>query len=250
VIKTPFLKEVFIENFDFDSNVYPFNIPFVKNNNLHFRINRPVIILVGDNGTGKSTILESIAKKCGFNTSSGSYHLYDLDEEKMLLDKHLKLIWDIKVSNGFFLRAESFTNFAKFIDEQAKEFGSFEVYKYYGGKSLNEQSHGESFLSLFASRFNQKGIYILDEPEAALSPTRILSLMSIIKNLTDKGNSQFIIATHSPILMAYPYAQLFYIDDDIIKETTYEKTEHYKISKDFLNNPERYFNYLFDDNGN
>ena len=247
-MEAPFLREIYLQDLNFISDDFPFDLPFIKNNNFHIKIHSPVTIIAGDNGSGKSTILKSIATSCGFNLNSGNKdHICDLNNDKFTaLNKHLKYLWNIRISNGFFLRSDNFIHFANFLDEQAKEHGP-RVFKYYGGKSLNEQSHGEAYLSLFSNRFSQKGIYILDEPEVALSPSKILSLMSIIKDLSNEGKSQFIIATHSPILMAYPFAQFFYIDDTGIKETTFDKAEHYIITKSFLDNPERYFKYLFDD---
>ena len=248
MIRAPFLKEIYLHDFNFDSNTFPFSIPFIKNNNFHLKIHSPVIIISGDNGSGKSTILKSIAFNCNFNLNGGSnQHNFDSNESASLLNKHLKFLWNIKVSNGFYLRSDNFINFANFIDEQAKEHGEVIAYKYYGGKSLNQQSHGEALLSLFFNRFNEEGIYILDEPEVALSPEKILALMRIIKKLTDNGKSQFIIATHSSMLMAYPYAQFFYIKNNHIEETSYDETEHYTLTKSFLDCPERYFKHLFDD---
>jgi predicted ATPase len=137
------------------------------------------------------------------------------------------------------MRAESFYNFATYI-EQVSDLRA------YGGKSLHAQSHGESFLSLFANRFEQ-GIYILDEPEAALSPQRQLSFLRIIHELERPAHAQFLISTHSPILLGYPGAVLFSLDGDSIREIAYRETEHYLVTRDFLNSPERYFKHLFRD---
>jgi predicted ATPase len=135
------------------------------------------------------------------------------------------------------MRAESFYNFAAYI-EQVSDLRA------YGGKSLLAQSHGESFLSLFTNRFEQ-GLYILDEPEAALSPQRQLSFLRIIHELESSAQAQFLISTHSPILLSYPGAVLFSLDGDTIRHTTYRDTEHYRVTRDFLNAPERYFRHLF-----
>ena len=139
---------------------------------------------------------------------------------------------------GFFFRAESFFNFASYIETVSD-------LRAYGGKSLHQQSHGESFLALFENRFEQ-GFYILDEPEAALSPQRQLTFMSIIHQLEQPGHAQFLIATHSPILMAYPGAKIICFDDNEMKEANYKDTEHYQLTKGFLDTPERYFRWLFD----
>ena len=136
------------------------------------------------------------------------------------------------------MRAESFYNFATYI-EQVSDLRA------YGGKSLHEQSHGESFLSLFANRFEQ-GLYILDEPEAALSPQRQLSFLKIIHDLEVPGHAQFLIATHSPIILSYPGAVLFSLDGESIREIAYRESDHYRVTRDFLNAPERYFKHLFD----
>jgi len=159
------------------------------------------------------------------------------------LAEYLTLSWKIKTGQGFFMRAESFFNFATYIDEVARS--DRQVLDAYGGKSLHHRSHGEAFLSLFHNHF-QKGIYILDEPEAALSPQRQLSLLSIINKLEREGKAQFIISTHSPILMSYPGADIFLLDDNI-KLTDYKNTEHYQLTKSFLESPELYFRHLFDD---
>lgn len=170
---------------------YPFSIPAIKNlNQLYFE--KPVTFFVGENGSGKSTLLEAIAYKCEFNTAGGGRNNYFyLPASESALGEYIRLAWLPKVTNGFFLRAESFYNFASHIDEIG-------VYDAYGGRSLHQQSHGESFLSLFTNRFRSKdkAIYLLDEPEAALSPQRQLSFLKLLHDLTLSGNSQFIIAAH------------------------------------------------------
>ncbi|WP_073328792.1 AAA family ATPase [Chryseobacterium carnipullorum] len=155
----------------------------------------------------------------------------------------LTLSWKTKTGQGFFMRAESFFNFATYIDEVAKE--DRRALDAYGGKSLHQQSHGEAFLSLFHNHF-QKGLYILDEPESALSPQRQLSLLSVIHKLEKAGKAQFIISSHSPILMSYPGAEIYLLDDPI-QRTHYKETEHYELTKNFLESPELYFRHLFED---
>ncbi|MDQ1001163.1 putative ATPase [Neobacillus niacini] len=221
-------------------NLYPFSIPAIENLD-EIKIDRNVTFFVGENGSGKSTLLEAIADKCGFHTAGGgrnnSYDVYETDSE---LSQFIRLSWMPKVTNGFFLRAESFYHFATHIDE-VDENG----FKDYGGKSLLQQSHGESFLSLFLNRFNGEAIYLLDEPEAALSPARQLTLLKIIHDLESKGDSQFIIATHSPILMGYPEADIYSFDNGEISKINYEDTDHYSITKYFLENRNRFLHELF-----
>ena len=259
-MKAPFLNKIFLSNnIKYNKSEYPFNIDYIKNGNLNLIIKKPVVIIVGDNGTGKTTLLKAISQHCGFNIYGGNQdHFYESEKavsypETLAIQKLNSILtysWNIKVNSGFFMRADSFIHFQNYLDNLAEElkgmYSKEDIYGYYGGKSLNEQSHGESFLSLFSNRFDKKGIYVLDEPDAALSPNKLLTFMSIIKNLTDTGNAQFIISTHSPILMSYPYAQFLYISNGNITETTYEESEHYKTTVDFLKNKEKYFKYLFE----
>lgn len=215
---------------------YPFNISaFEHFEELHLPTN--VTFFVGENGSGKSTLLEAIAYECGFHTAGGSRnHLYDVHESHSALGEYIRLIWSRKVTRGFFLRAETFYHFASYLDTIP------ESYSAYGGKSLLHQSHGESFMSLFKNAFGQRAIYLLDEPEAALSPTRQLSLMRIIKEL--EHDAQFIIATHSPILLGYPNATIYDFDEQISK-VRYEDTLHYILTKRFLDAKDKVLNELF-----
>lgn len=217
---------------------YPFSLPLIKNNEV-IQFSANVTFFVGENGSGKSTLLEAIAYQCGFNTAGGgrnNYHYVEASEAA--LGDYVRLSWLPKITNGFFMRSESFYQFATHIDE----VGALDSY---GGKSLHCQSHGESFLSLFKNRFGKKAIYLLDEPEAALSPARQLSLLTIIKELSNF--SQFIIATHSPILLGYPDAQIISFDHDQLTEINYEDTDHYQITRRFLENRSKILKELFED---
>ncbi|MGD7009268.1 AAA family ATPase [Metabacillus sp. 84] len=227
-------------------NAYPYSIPAIRNiKELVF--DSSVTFFCGENGSGKSTLLEAIAYQCGFNTAGGSRsNFYDADASQSDLGEHLQLSWFPKTSSGFFFRAESFFQFASHIDEQAKMHPS--ALESYGGKSLHHQSHGESFLSLFTNRFGSgNAIYLLDEPEAALSPQRQLSLIRIIHDLTREGEAQFIIATHSPILLGYPNASIRLFGGGEIVETEYERTEHYQLTKYFLDHREKLLAEIFKD---
>jgi len=236
----PFLSEINIPSFNI--NDYPFNIPSIKNG-VKLKLRNNVTFFVGENGSGKSTLLETVAETIGFSLRGGNKNHNTTNGHESLLTKETKLTWIPKrITNGFFMRAESFFNFADYIDELAKE--DSRAYDAYGGKSLHHQSHGESFLSLFTNKF-EKGIYILDEPEAALSPARILSFITIINQLEKSGRAQFLIATHSPMLLCYPGANIFSFDENGIQSVDYEATEHYTLTKIFLNNPDAYFRFLF-----
>ncbi|MEG0614379.1 MAG: AAA family ATPase [Oscillospiraceae bacterium] len=221
---------------------YAFFLPIFKDFN-SLKFNKNVTFFCGENGSGKSTLLEAIAVSCGFNAEGGTKNFnFSTSETHSDLYKFLSVEKGIKKpKDGFFLRAESFYNVASNIDELDK---IMPLLSSYGGKSLHKQSHGESFISLVANRFGGNGLYILDEPEAALSPMRQMSLLSMIYQLVE-DNSQFIIATHSPILMAFPDADIFAFDDDKITLTSYKETENYTVTKQFLDNPERMVRYLF-----
>lgn len=233
----PFLHRIASLPEKIDQAKYPFNIR-VFSNGIDLAIRSKVTFVVGENGTGKSTLLEAIAECCGFNPEGGNRdHHRAVFADRSPLAQALRLSWLPKVTEGFFMRAESFYNFATYIEEVSDM-------RAYGGKSLHEQSHGESFISLFANRFEQ-GIYILDEPEAALSPQRQLTFLKIIHDLASSGHAQFIIATHSPIILSYPGAVLFSLDGDALQEIDYRETKHFLITRDFLNSPERFFKHLF-----
>ena len=223
---------------------YPFSLPIVQNLQ-EITFPSQVTFFVGENGAGKSTILEGIACQAGFGREGGSKNInFKTSAERTytgteLFAQTLLLSWRRKCKDGYFLRAESFFNVANYLD--ALPNGTLS----YGGKSLHEQSHGESFFSFFSNRMGNDGFFILDEPEAALSPQRQLSLMIIINELCKNSNAQFIIATHSPILLAYPKATIYSCDSGSLETIDYKDTAHYQITKQFLDDPERYVHGLF-----
>jgi len=220
-------------------DVYPFCLPAVKELGT-LKLHPKVTFIVGENGSGKSTLLEAIATSWGFNPEGGTKNFnFGTRRSHSELHESLTLVKGIKrAKDGFFLRAESFFNVATEID-------ALGVTDSYGGRSLHEQSHGESFFALMTNRFGGNGLYILDEPEAALSPSRQLAMLVRMHELIAK-NSQFIIATHSPILMAYPDADIYQIDESGLVRTAYEETEHFLVTKAFLGNPKRQLALLFE----
>lgn len=222
-----------------DQGRYPFSIPSIRSlDKVDFK--GQVTFFVGENGSGKSTLLEAIAWQCGFNPAGGGRNnQFEVDAAGSALGSSLRLSWLPKITNGFFLRAETFYHFASYLDTIPESL------RHYGGKSLHEQSHGEAFLSLFKHRFGGKAIYLLDEPEAALSPARQLALMRIIHDL--KNQAQFIITTHSPILLGFPGAQILSFDEQPIQEVEYEHTTHYVLTRRFLENRRNVLRELFED---
>ena len=206
-----------------------------------------VTILVGENGTGKSTLLEGIAVAYGFNPEGGTRNFnFTTKASHSNLHRHLTLAKTAYAKDGFFLRAESLYNLATNIDEMDAEPSLGQpIRNSYGGVSLHEQSHGESFLSTVQNRFGGNGLYLLDEPEAALSPMKLLTLIVEIDRLV-KRNSQFIIATHSPMLMAFPNADVLELSKNGIRRVDYRETEHFRTMKQFLDCPERMLHYLLE----
>ena len=222
------------------------DIPAIEGLSL-LEFHQPVTFLVGENGTGKSTLLEAVALALGFNPEGGSRNFsFSTRDTHSGLHNYLRLHrGPYRPKDGFFLRAESFYNAASEIDRLADAAPGGDRYlSGYGGKSLHHQSHGESFLNLVHSRFHGQGIYLLDEPEAALSPARQLTLLCELHRLVEAG-SQLLIATHSPILMAYPKGEILLLGDGPIHPVDYRETEHYQITKDFLDHPERMLRILF-----
>ena len=240
------LKRISLINRDgIDTTKYPFTIPSIQRFE-ELELNNKITFFVGENGSGKSTLLEAIAEKCEFNTAGGGRNnYYDVHASHSVLGDYIRLSWMPKITNGFFMRAESFYHFATHIDELQN--GGADAYRSYGGRSLHEQSHGESFFSLFQNRFTERAIYLLDEPEAALSPQRQLAFLRILHDLTVQGNCQFIIATHSPILLGYPGATILSFDEGSIEEIGYEQTDHYQITKYFLDHREKFLKEILSD---
>ncbi|MFE8700510.1 AAA family ATPase [Cytobacillus sp. FJAT-54145] len=245
-INHQFLKRIEIKRDEVPTfNQYPFNIPSIKLlKDITFHPN--VTYLIGENGMGKSTLLEAIAISSGFNPEGGSLNFsFSTYDSHSSLEQYLRVMRGTnRPKDGFFLRAETFYNLASNIEElDSDPLGGGRVIDSFGGVSLHEQSHGEAFFATFMNRFGENGLYILDEPEAALSPLRQLSMLSRIHELVKEG-SQFIIATHSPIIMAYPSSTIFEFSEEGVEERTLEETNHYKIMKQFFEDKERLLHHL------
>lgn len=221
---SPYLRRIASLPERMAQNSHPFTVPAFRHG-IDLELQTSVTFFVGENGSGKSTLLEAIAQICGFSLEGGNRdHYRESVAERSELAQALRLSWFPKMTEGFFMRAESFYNFASYLDQVSD-------LRAYGGRSFHHQSHGESFLALFQHRFEQ-GLYLLDEPEAALSPQRQLAFLKIIHDLASPGHAQFLIATHSPILLAYPGATLYGFTHEGIREIDYRDTEHYRVTKD------------------
>ncbi len=246
-----YISEVVFDNM-LDPHSYLNELPVIQYLSTAQRLvfSKNVTFFVGENGTGKSTLLEAIAVAYGFNAEGGSRNFtFSTNDTHSELFRHLRVQRRDYAKDGFFLRAESLYNVATNIDQMDSEEYEFlvppPVIDGYGGVSLHRQSHGESFLSIVQNRFFGNGLYLLDEPEAALSPMRLLTLMAEIDRLV-KADSQFIIATHSPILLCFPDADVWEFSPNGIERVAYWDTEHFQITKRFLENPERMLRYLLD----
>ncbi len=228
---------------------FPWTVPaFVGLESLD--LHSPVTFLVGDNGSGKSTLLESLAEAAGFNPEGGSQHAnYAALHTNTALHGAIRLIWNRKTRNGFFFRAESFFSYAGYVDDLGP--GATDPY---GGKSLHEWSHGESFLALFKNRLRGQGrrgpesaLYLFDEPEAALSTTGQLAFLRLLKEWADSRRIQVIAATHSPILLALPGASLYSLDSSPLQPITYRESAPYQLTRAFLESPDRFLREIFQD---
>ena len=241
----PYVRAVMLKRDEVPSfDRYPFSVPAIREL-YSLELHPHVTFLVGENGVGKSTLIEAIAVAAGFNAEGGSknfsFATHDTTSE---LHRALRLVRGMqRERDGFFLRAESLYNVASEIERLGPD-----LVDSYGGRSLHAQSHGESFMALALNRFRGQGLYILDEPEAALAPSRQLAMLVLIDRLVKEGGSQFVIATHSPILMAYPDATIYQLSaEGGVGPIAYEETEHFRVTRDFLNNRQAYLSQLLSD---
>lgn len=240
----PFVRSVVLKRDEItDFDVYPFSIPAIQQ--LHtLELHPHVTLFAGENGSGKSTLVEAIAVAAGFNAEGGSRSVnVSTRASHSVLHKHLRLVRGTRrPKTGYFLRAESFFNVATYIEE-LRDPG---IAAAYGDVPLHERSHGESFIALVQHRFGPRGLYILDEPEAALSLRGNLALIRRMHDLVAEG-SQFIVSTHSPILLGYPDAKIYVLSGEGITETAYEQTEVVELTRSFLDGREQFLHHLFRD---
>ena len=250
-LSAPFLRSIALLPERAAPGRFPFTLPFLAGGEFRLDFERSIAFLVGENGGGKSTLLEAIAAQCGFNPHGGHSehrlsHRFEQPEgeggeQEITLSAALRMAWKPKVTNGLFFRAESFFDVARYLDR----VGS----RQYRGRNLHSLSHGESVLAFLDTRIeeDERNIVLLDEPEAALSPERQMALVALLHRWHRSGRVQAIIATHAPIVMAYPEAVILSLDGDTIRPIEFRDTSHYRRLKSFLDAPERYLRRLLED---
>ena len=217
---------------------YPFNLKLF-NETRSIGVDSPVTFFVGENGSGKSTLLEALTRKCGIFIWQGDQRpRFKKSPYEKEFYKSIDVVWKNGRVPGSFFGSDIFANFARILDEWLTMDPG--LIDYFGGKSLMAQSHGQSLMSYFSSRFKIKGVYFLDEPETALSPKSQLELLNLLEKMSRTGHAQFIIATHSPILLACPGARIYSFDRVPVSEIEYENTDHYQIFKSFMADPQKY----------
>jgi predicted ATPase len=235
-LPAPYLKRLWIDPTRVsDREAYPFCLPFLGDD-FELRFERAITIIVGENGTGKSTLLEGIAALAGYDGAGGGKGYRPVDHSDVLevmggeLSDALRASWLPKITRGWFFRAESFFSVARYLDQAAREAGA-------RGPDFLSHSHGEGFLRFFEERCQQQGIFIFDEPESALSPARQIEFLKLLQMMDRSARCQIIMATHSPMLMAYPNATLLRLTKFGLEPTTVEQTDHYKALREFFDDP-------------
>jgi predicted ATPase len=237
-LPAPYLRRLWLDPSRIaDRNAYPFCLPFLGDN-FELGFDRPITIIVGENGTGKSTLLEGIAVLAGYDEAGGGKGYMPVDHSKAIekmggeLSKALRASWLPKITNGWFFRAESFFSVARYLDEVARE-------PFSGGSPPDflSHSHGEGFLRFFEERCQRQGIFIFDEPESALSPARQIEFLKLMQRMEQSTICQVVMATHSPMLMAYPNARLLRLSKYGLEPVTVEQTDHYKVMREFCDDP-------------
>src|SRR6266576_6782490 len=228
----PYLRRIWLDPSRIDDRAaYPFCLPFLHDD-FELSFDQSITIIVGENGTGKSTLLEGIAVLAGYDEAGGAKGYTPVDHSEALetmggeLSKALRAGWLPKINNGWFFRAESFFSVARYLDEVGSPSADFLSY-----------SHGEVFMRFFEERCQRQGIFIFDEPESALSPARQMEFLKLMRRMDMSGNCQVIMATHSPMLMAYPGARLLRLSKYGLEPVTVEQTDHYKVMREFCNDP-------------
>jgi predicted ATPase len=232
----PYLQRVWLDPSRIaDRKAYPFCLPFLRDD-FELSLDQPITIIVGENGTGKSTLLEGIAVLAGFDEAGGGRGYRAVDHSNAVetmggeLSNALRASWLPRITNGWFFRAESFFSVARYLDESARDVGA-------RPPDFLSYSHGEGFLRFFEERCQRQGIFIFDEPESALSPARQMEFLKLMRRMEESTICQIVMATHSPMLMAYPNARLLRLSKYGLDPLTVEQTDHYKVMREFCDDP-------------
>jgi predicted ATPase len=245
-LPAPYLRRVWLDPSGIaDRAAYPFCLPFLQDD-FELSFDRSITIIVGENGTGKSTFLEGIAVLAGFDEAGGGKGYKPVDHSSALevmggeLSKALRASWLPKITNGWFFRAESFFTVARYLDVAARDVGAL-------GPDFLSHSHGEGFLRFFEERCQRQGIFIFDEPESALSPARQMEFLKLMRRMEESTICQIVMATHSPMLMAYPGARLLRLSKYGLEPVTVEQTDHYKVMREFCADPAGFVEAVMDE---
>jgi predicted ATPase len=237
-LKAPYLKRIWLDPARVEEkDCYPFTLPLFRHSDFELAFERAVTIIVGENGTGKSTLLEGIAAFAGYDDAGGGKGYMPVDHSRAIerqggkLGEALRASWLPRIANGWFFRAESFFSVARYLDEAAQDGGG-------PPPDFLSHSHGEGFLRFFEERCQRQGLYIFDEPESALSPTRQIEFLKLLRRMDESGICQVLMATHSPLLMAHPGATLLGLDHRGLTPIGLRDTAHYKLLKEFCNDPD------------
>ena len=245
-MRAPYLKQIWLDDGRIpDRSIYPFCLPIFSRSEFSLEFDSPITIIVGENGIGKSTILEGIAALAGYDEAGGGKGYRPVDHSRALeamggdLGKALRASWLPKVTQGWFFRAESFFSVSRYLDQAAMDAGA-------AAPDFLSHSHGEGFLRFFEERCRNQGLYIFDEPESALSPSRQVEFLKLLRRMDDSGFCQVIMATHSPILMAYPGAKLLGLSKYGLEPIKLEQTQHFRLLREFCLDPELFIQMMLD----
>ncbi|MEE1612405.1 AAA family ATPase [Microvirga sp. CF3016] len=246
-LRAPYLKRIWLDEDRVpDRNVYPFCLPIFSRDEFSLEFDSPITIIVGENGVGKSTILEGIAALAGYDEAGGGKGYMPVDHSRAVeamggdLSKALRASWLPKITRGWFFRAESFFSVSRYLDQAAMDAGQ-------APPDFLSHSHGEGFLRFFEERCRNQGLYIFDEPESALSPSRQVEFLKLLRRMDEAGFSQVIMATHSPMLMAYPGARLLGLSKHGLEPIKLEETQHFRLLREFCLDPELFIQMMLED---
>lgn len=245
-LNAPYLKRIWLDSGRIENDkAYPFNLPLFRNQDFELEFDRPVTIIVGENGTGKSTLLEGVAAFAGYDDAGGGKgytpvnHSRAVEKQGGKLGAALRASWLPRITNGWFFRAESFYSVARYLDEAALDANE-------PPPDFLSHSHGEGFLRFFEERCQRQGIYIFDEPESALSPARQIEFLKLLRRMEESGVCQVIMATHSPLLMTHRGATLLGLDRGVLRPITLRETSHFKLMQAFCADPEGFVEAMLD----